>query len=264
MNMPSILDRTSENSMISNKASTVREDIILSAAKAIEEASLIVKNADHIKLFLPGTSRQSCEAKDVLRRATVWIKNFKGCLKSYSVGEALKLTDAYDLMHRISFNLPADKEYINRIILRAFDAIIHGSKDVDEYILFKLIERRVQQREQAFLDRPLTWICQCLDKWHKEAVKGFDSFELSNYDILSRVNILLDSDLSPFEGRKQKHFKQTLFECTRHYLDNYDASDAKTQSAIEQFLYASAQFLTQKEFDRYHRYLITSRIEPVA
>lgn len=249
MNMPSILDRTSENSMINNKSKITRDDLFLSADKAIEEASLIVKNADRIKLFLPGTSRQSREAKDLLRRATLWIKDIEGCLKSYSVDDALKLTDAYDLMHRIAFNLPADKEYINRIILRAFDTMIHGSKKVDEYILYKLIERRVRQREQGFLDRPLTWICQCLDRWHKEAVKGFESFELSDYDILNRVIILLDSDLSAFEGRKQQQFKQTLFDNTRHYLDNFDAADSRTQSAINQFLFASTQFLTKKELD---------------
>ncbi len=122
------------------------------------------------------------------------------------------MTDAYDLMHRIAYNQPANKETINKIILKAFDAMIHGDKQVDQYVLFEAIERRAHQREQAFLDKPLTWIFQCLDEWHKHAVKGFDRTALYDYDILSRVNILLDADLFTFDGRNQKTFKQRLVE----------------------------------------------------
>ena len=78
----------------------------------------------------------------------------------------------------------------------------------------------MRQREQAFLDKPLAWIFQCLDEWHKQAVKDFDRTYLSDYDILSRVNILLDVYLFAFEGRNQQKFKQQLAEQHRYYLTN--------------------------------------------
>lgn len=131
-------------------------------------------------------------------------------------------------MHRLAYNQPADKETINKIILKAFDVLIHGDKNIDQYVLFKAIEGRARQREQAFLDKPLTWIFQSLDEWHKQAVKGFDRTSLSDYDILSRVNIPLDADLFAFEGRNQKAFKQRLAEQYRYDLDKYDATDRKT------------------------------------
>lgn len=118
------------------------------------------------------------------------------------------MTDAYDLMLRITYNQPANKDTIYKIILKAFDALIHGDKYIDQYVLFKAIERRARQREQAFLDKPLTWLFQLLNEWHKQAVKGFDRTDLSDYDILSRVNILLDADLFAFEGRNLQNYLQ--------------------------------------------------------
>ena len=153
------------------------------------------------------------------------------------------MTDAYDLMHRIAYNQPADKETINKIILKAFDVLIHGDKNIDQYVLFKAIERRARQREQAFLDKPLTWIFRSLDEWHKQAVKGFDRTSLSDYDILSRVNILFDADLFAFEGRNQKAFKLHLAEQYRYDLDKYDATDRKNHSEVERFRYASGRHI---------------------
>lgn len=217
------------------------EDVFDSLDNTIEEAKRILNHANDLFLFLPDTSRQTREALEVLRKAFDWVKTVECHFRFYSVGDALKLTDAYDLMHRMAYNQPADKETINKIILKAFDALIHGDKDVDPYVLFKAIERHARHREQAFLDKPLTWIFQCMDEWHKQAVKGFDSTSLSDYDILSRVNILLDADLFAFEGRNQQKFKQRLAEQHHHYLDNYNATDRKTHSAVERFRYASGR-----------------------
>lgn len=200
-------------------------DIFDNMDNTIEEARRIVNRANDLFLFLPDTSRQTREAREVLRMAFDWVKAVKGRLKFYSAGDALKLMDAYDLLHRIACNEPADKESINKIIFKAFDALIRGDMDVDQYVLFKAIERRVRQREQAFLDKPLTWLIKCLDEWHKQAVKGFDRTCLSDYDIISRVNILLDADLFAFEGRNQQEFKQRLAEELRHNLSHQASSD---------------------------------------
>lgn len=231
------MNRTSQDS---NTVRTMAcEDVFDSLDNTIEEARKVLNHANDLFLFLPDTSRQTREAREVLRKAFEWVKTVEGHLKFYSAGDALKLADAYDLMHRMAYNQPAEKETIDKIILKAFDARIRGDKDVDQYVLFKAIERRARQREQAFLGKPLTWLFQCLDAWHKQAVKGFDRTDLSDYDILSRVNILLDADLFAFEGRNQKAFKQHLVASTRHCLDHYDASDRKTRSEAERFRYAS-------------------------
>lgn len=217
------MNRTSRDSK------TVRtmacENVFDSLDNTIEEARKVLNHANDLFLFLPDTSRQTREAREVLRKAFEWVKTVEGHLKFYSAGDALKLADAYDLMHRMAYNQPAEKETIDKIILKAFDARIRGDKDVDQYVLFKAIERRARQREQAFLGKPLTWLFQCLDAWHKQAVKGFDRTDLSDYDILSRVNILLDADLFAFEGRNQKAFKQHLAEQHRQFLSYHVSTD---------------------------------------
>lgn len=113
---------------------------------------------------------------------------------------------------------------------------------VNEYMLYKAVERRVWQREQAFLDKPLTWLVQCISEWHKQALEGFDHTELSDYDIISRVNILLDADLTAFEGSNQQTFKQRLFNHYRCVLDYDRPADLLMTSAINDFRDLSTQF----------------------
>ncbi len=216
----------------------VRENIL----ETIEEASRIINRADDLRLFLNDTSRQSREAIEIVRLASEWVKTVESGFNSYTPGDALLLTDHYDLMHRVAFRLPADKKVLDRIILRAFDARIHGDKSVDEYILYKAVERRIWQREKAFLDKPLTWLSLSLGEWHKQALKGFDHAELSDYDIISRVNILLNTDLTAFEGRNQQSFKQRLFNQYSSFLD-YDASaNLLMTCALNDFLHLSTRY----------------------
>lgn len=219
----------------------VREDIL----ETVEEASLIINRADVLRLFLNETSRQSREAREVVRFASEWVKTVESGFNSYTPGEALLLTDHYDLLHRVAFRLPADKEVINRIILRAFDARIHGDKSVDEYILYKAVERRIWQREKAFLDKPLTWLSLSLGEWHKQALKGFDHAELSDYDIISRVNILLNTDLTAFEGRNQQSFKQRLFNRHRRFLNYVDSANLLMTCALNDFRHLSTRYRIQ-------------------
>ena len=218
----------------------VREDIF----ETVEEASLIINRADDLRLFLNETSRQSREAIEIVRLASEWVKTVKSDFNSYTPGEALLLVDHYDLMHRVAFRLPADKEVLDRIILRAFDARIHGDKSVDEYILYKAVERRIWQREKAFLDKPLTWLSLSLGEWHKQALKGFDRSEQSDYDIISRVNILLSTDLTAFEGHNQQTFKQQLFNRHRSFLDHDASANLLMTCALNDFRHLSTRFIS--------------------
>lgn len=219
----------------------VREDIL----ETIEEASRIINRADDLRLFLNDTSRQSREAIEIVRLASEWVKTVESGFNSYTPGDALLLTDHYDLMHRVAFRLPADKKVLDRIILRAFDARIHGDKSVDEYILYKAVERRIWQREKAFLDKPLTWLSLSLGEWHKQALKGFDHAELSDYDIISRVNILLNTDLTAFEGRNQQSFKQRLFNRHRRFLNYVDSANLLMTCALNDFRHLSTRYRIQ-------------------
>lgn len=209
----------------------------------IEEASRILNQANDLRLFLNDTPRQSREARDLMMQASEWVRTVD--FNSLTPGEALILADHYDLMHRVAFRLPADKKVLDRIILRAFDARIHGDKSVDEYILYKAVERRIWQREKPFLEKPLTWLGLCISEWHKQALNGFDHTELSNYDIISRVNILLTTDLTAFEGRNQQSFKQQLFNRYRSYLDynaSTDPADLLMTTALNTFRHLSTRF----------------------
>lgn len=219
--------------------SEVREEIF----ETVEEASRILNRANDLRLFLNDTSRQSREAREVVRWASEWVRTVEGRFNTLVPGEALLLADHYDLIHRVAFRLPADKGVLDRIILRAFDARIHGDKSVDEYILYKAVERRVRQREKAFLNRPLTWLGLCISEWHKQALKGFDHTELSDYDILSRVNILLNTDLTAFEGHNQQSFKQQLFNRYRNFLDYNAPADLLMTTALNDFRHLSTRFI---------------------
>lgn len=204
--------------------------------KAIEAATQILINANDSRLFLTETSRQSINARQIIRAAGYWVDSVRDRNDAYSPGDALKLTDLYDLLHRLAFRQPADRQFLNRIILRAFDAMKHGDAGVDEYMLFRAIRNAVRLREKDFFGIHLKWTCISLDRWHKEAAEGFDSTELSDYDILSRVNILLDSDLYAYEGSDQHQFKQRLAEQHRRYLDApASSSDPRMASALDNF-----------------------------
>lgn len=221
---------------------TADKELQVNIFESIEEASRILNRADDLRLFLNDTSRQSREAGEVVRLASEWVRMVEGRFNSLTPGDALLLADHYDLMHMVAFRLPADKGILDRIIQSAFNARIHGDKSVNEYILYKAVERRILQREQAFLDKPLTWLVQCISEWHEQALEGFDHTELSDYDIISRVNILLDSDLTAFEGSNQQAFKQRLFNHYRIFLDYDGPANLLMTSVINDFRDLSSRF----------------------
>lgn len=175
-----------------------------------EEAAGILNRADALRLFMPDASRQTPEAREVVEQAYDWVKAAERHFKTWPPGDALKLADAYELMHRIAFNLPANTDYVNKIVLQAFRAMLQGDTTVDQYILYKAIETRARRRDPAFLDAPLDWLSRTLAHWHAQAKQRFAAASLTDDDIQSIATILLSADLTPFEGRNQLQFKRTL------------------------------------------------------
>lgn len=199
-----------------------------------------------------GASRlQSREAAVIYQTAKEWVNVMKARLEAMRPSDALMVIDSYEIMYRIANWTSRRPCEIDRVKLAAFDAMIRGDKRVDEYMMFRVIRRAISQSERVFFDRPLTWSCIKESQWYTEAKSGFDTTKLSDYDILCRTTILLESDLFAFEGNQQLDFKRQLFDITRHYLDNYEATDVKTHLTLGQYLYACAKFLTEEEFEGY-------------
>lgn len=201
-----------------------------------ESASQMLASANELGLFMSQTSRQSVNARRFVEDATVWISNVRKQIDAYPIGKALALIDVYDLLYRITYQHPADRNFVNGIILKALEARIHGDRSVDEYELYHAIRSGIDRKDKAFFGRPLQWLCLTEESWYNEAIKGYDKSRLSDYDILNRAAILLETDLFAFEGSNQTTFKRRLLNSTRHYLNNYTAPDPKTHVALNRYL----------------------------
>lgn len=188
--------------------------------------------------FMP--TRESSEIRSLAGKV---VNKLDKQLPQMTVAEAFNTLSAYDFAHRLAYRTPADRKFINKIALRAFDAMIHGDKTVDEYEMYRHIRRCVALRDKDYLDKPLKWTCISLEYWYKEASRAYEHSALTDYDIINRVNILLESDLYAYEGHNQHQFKHHLVEQHRHYLDKYVATDRKTHSAAERFRDASGRHI---------------------
>ena len=208
-----------------------------------ESASQMLASANELGLFKAQTSRQSREALRLVGEATAWISNVRKQIDTYPVGKALALIEVYDLLHRVTYRRPADRSFVNGVILKALEARIHGDRSVDEYVLYRAIRSGIDRKDKDFFNRQLQWLCLTEESWYNEASKGYDRSRLSDYDILNRATILLETDLFAFEGSNQTTFKRRLLNSTRHYLDNYTAPDPKTHLALNRYLSTSAALL---------------------
>ena len=210
--------------------------------EAIDFAVRLINTGNSLGIISGEKRLQSVEAVAIYQAAKGWVNAVKKQMLLMPLSELLRLVDVYEIMHRIAFRCSANTEELDRIKLAAFDAMIHGDKKVDEYIMFRVIRNEVSKRNKAFFDKPLTWSCISEERWHKEAVEGFDRTVLTDYDIISRVTILLESDLFAYEGRNQDQFKQYLADEHRHYLTKYTAPDCRTVHAIDNFQLVSARY----------------------
>lgn len=209
-----------------------------------ESASQMLASANELGLFMTQTSRQSVNARRFVEDATVWISNVRKQIDAYPIGKALALIDVYDLLYRVTYQRPAHRSFVNGIILKALEARIHGDKSVDEYELYRAIRSGIGRKDKAFFGRPLQWLCLTEESWYNEATKGYDRSRLSDYDILNRAAILLETDLFAFEGSNQTAFKRRLLNSIHRFLDNYTAQDPKTHLTLNRDLSTYADLST--------------------
>lgn len=191
------------------------------------------------------------ETNQVRQLANRVVRRLNDRMPEMAVADAFAVVPAYDFVHRIAYMVPAEAKYLNGFVLKAFDAMLHGDKSVDEYEMFRRIRQAIARRDPAYFDKPLQWSCITEDYWYKEAAGDKTGIGLSDYDIVSRAAVLIEIDLYAYEGRAQDQFKQTLFSRHRHYLDNHDATDLRLLTALDRLLTASCSWLTPEEFESY-------------
>ncbi|MBD5402803.1 hypothetical protein HDR58_08395 [bacterium] len=204
------------------------------------------------------SSRQSGEVIQLTETARRWVKEVKYILPGISAADAFKLTDIYDLIHRIAFRQPADTALLDNLILSAFDSRIHGDNSVDEYRLYHAIDLQIHRRNRAFMDKPLQWLCINLDRWHKNFKTG-NWRKLTDYDIIRQSGILIDADLYAFEVDSTE-FKRNLFENNRHWLDEIEGMTLLELEALSKFLIYSANQMSYEEYCKYDEAIMNAVI----
>lgn len=201
----------------------------------------------------------------ITKLAERWSRGVERSIARMSAADALEILETYDIVQRLVLYCEPAPDFIFRYVDRALDARIHGASNVDPYKLYNIISAGLRLKEKAYYGKPLDWSLNMLDSWHCDFLSGhYAGFtHATAYDIISRVAVLLTSDISAFELDPES-YKLALFENHRHYLDEvaatYEAwscetaadSDFKTAEALSRFLQASRSYLAADEYVRYH------------
>ncbi|MDE6809924.1 MAG: hypothetical protein K2J42_07560 [Muribaculaceae bacterium] len=201
--------------------------------------SMMVRMGSDLGAFIPGF-RPTAEWKHIRKTAKSVVKKLETLFPTMSPAQKIMSEYAYDMAHRIGYSIPADTKVLNKHVLEAFEARIRGDKTVDEYTLYRGIDTRISKRIPAFLDKPLTWNCLCLDNWFENQCKP-----QSAYDQINQVTILLNSRLSTYVFGDQDKYKKELLYQNLHYFENLP-TDIRELIALNQLLTAGFRYLTPK------------------
>lgn len=174
-----------------------------------ESAKSLIESAAACGLLTSVKTRQSAEGQSIIATARVWVDKVSRHFQCYSPGEALSILSSFDVLHRVVYLQPADKNTTNQIKKEALDAYIHGDKSVDVYDLYEAIGVELRSHNIAFIDRPLAWSSEALGRWYRNFSSGKSAMSQSPYDTMRQVRILLDEDLFAF-APDPVHFKTIL------------------------------------------------------
>lgn len=257
-------------------------------------ASLLCRHASDCGLFVSGL-HPSAHIQKIKTAAREWITEVNRRLPMMSPGDAFSIMSGYDIVHRIAFNASSDPRFINRHVIRAFDAMIAGDETVDSYAMYRHITAALRGHDKTYLGRPLQWTSACLDQWYNrfktalsrpftqpndkaltvgeivgnQHATPYDHQMLDNtlgnhpeddYHTIEQVSCLLISDLWAYETRNEDRFKRHLFDRHRHYLDHLDGYNLSTLHALSTLLTASLKFIDSKEFDTYKTTLFQAHL----
>lgn len=196
-----------------------------------------------MKNFKP--TRESNELRQI---ANKMVRKLDELLPKMSPANALLVISAYDMAHRFAYGSPADPKAQNKYILQAFDAMIHGDKDVDEYILYHVIENKILLKDKTYLDKPLQWVTTSQDRWFKNFANGTSQSDISDYDTIQQVSVVLRSNLWFYLGNDEYKFKKELYRNYNQLIDDCDISNPKIYIAIQKFLMSSINFMSEDEY----------------
>ena len=223
-------------------------------------ATLIFAVANEVGILSPNVNKQSYEAIQTIKLAKEWVYNVKSKIGEIEAGQAMDMLAPYDLMHRLAHHSPTPKAFADEYLLKAFEARIHGDDSVNEYHLYRFIKEKLDRRDKTYFGRPLEWYASSLDRWFKKFKNGRTIENLSDYDTLEIVSILLSEDLFAFTGSDQNTFKKTLFDNHRHLLGNIDLYGLKELEALSHFLSWVGKFTSQQQFRDYTNVITAARI----
>jgi len=192
-------------------------------------AALIISMARSEGLFT--TAAHTPAVREIVHRAGEWIIGVEKNINRMTDGDRLRVIDGFDLVHRISFSRPAPTDFINKHILAAFDACMHGDNSVDKYLLFRQIDHALTSRhDKAYFDKPLMWHSMTLNEWVSLAQTGVLARQPLNHQV-QIVTAMLKSDLFAFIN-DQISFKTHLTGRLLPQLTDLDTLDTKTLIAL--------------------------------
>lgn len=212
--------------------------------------SLLCQTGANLGMTMPDF-KPTKESNELRQLANKVARKLDEAMPGMPVADAFMTVQSYDMAYRTAYQAPPEQTRLNKYVLKAFDAMIHGDNSIDEYAMYQAISQALRRRDREYFAEPLIWLTTTEERWYKEAKLGFDTAGLSEYDIINRVAVLLRADLMAYEGSSQRSFKQDLFERNRHYLDTHDASDWRTIYAAGQLYYACCPFLSGEERRKY-------------
>lgn len=219
--------------------------------------SLLCQIDSNMRVAL-GDFKPTRESNELRQIANKLVRKLDETSPKMSTANALLVISAYDMAHRFAYKTPAESKTQNKYILKAFDTMIHGDKDVDEYILYQIIENKILFRYQVYLDKPLQWMSVPLDRWCNNFIYGKSQTPLSDYATIQQVTILLRSNLFFKFGNEAEKFKKELFVNHRYFLDGLDISNSILLFGLYQFLLASIKHLSSEEFLSYKKKFINN------
>lgn len=231
---------------------------------------LLISCAD--KLGLTTSNEPTIGSRSqITKLAERWSRGVERSIVRMSAADALEILETYDIVQRLVLYCEAAPDFIFRYVDRALDARIHGASNVDPYKLYNRISAGLRLKEKAYYGKSLDWRLNMLDSWHSDFLSGhYAGFtHATAYDIISRVAVLLTSDISAFELNPEA-YKRKLFEAHRHYLEEVTETyetwsaetttdcDYKTVEAMSRFLQAARQYITAEEYERYHAAILSA------
>ncbi len=189
--------------------------------------SSLCRTAGNLGMAMPGF-KPTRETNEIKQLAIKIVNNLDNVMPRMTVADAFRVLPAYDLAYRFGYMTEPSAKTIDRYTLAAFDSMLRGNKEIDQYAMYRAIAQGLRRRDAAYFDKPLTWLTTVEGQWYTESKQGFDTTALPTYDIHNRVSILLSADLMAYEGRNQSTYKQSLLTRYHPYLNLSDHNSVGT------------------------------------